>query len=38
MKKEDIEALKKWLVEHGYYVGSSAVAKSLRQLADEWDD
>lgn len=38
MKKEDIEALKTWLVEHGYYVGSSDVAKSLRELADYWDD
>ena len=38
MKKEDIEALKKWLVEHKYYIGSSAVAQSLRELADYWDD
>ena len=32
MKKEDIEALKTWLKEHGYYVGNSAVAKSLREM------
>ena len=38
MNKEDIEALKKWLVEHGYYVGNSSVAESLRQIADDWDD
>ena len=38
MKKEDIEALKKWLVEHGYYVGDSSVAESLRHIADDWDD
>lgn len=38
MKKEDIEELKTWLVEHGYYVGSSDVAASLRKLADYWDD
>lgn len=38
MKGEDIKALKKWLVEHGYYVGDSSVAKSLRQIADNWDD
>ena len=38
MKKEDIEALKDWLVEHGYYVGNSEVAKSLRELASYWDD
>lgn len=38
MRKEDIEALKSWLVEHGYYVGDSSVAQSLRKLADYWDD
>lgn len=38
MKEEDIKALKKWLVEHGYYVGDSSVAKSLRQITDDWDD
>lgn len=38
MRKEDIEALKSWLVEHGYYVGDSSVAQSLRELADYWDD
>lgn len=38
MRKEDIEALKSWLVEHGYYVGNSSVAQSLRELADYWDD
>ena len=38
MKPEDIEALKKWLVEHGYYVGDSSVAESLRKIADSWDD
>ena len=38
MKQEDIIALKEWLIEHGYYVGSSAVATSLRELADYWED
>ena len=38
MKEEDVEKLKEWLVEHKYYVGNSAVAKSLRELADYWDD
>lgn len=38
MTQEDIELLKEWLVEHGYYVGNSDVAKSLRGLADYWDD
>jgi len=38
MKEEDIKELKTWLVEHGYYVGDSAVAESLRKLADYWDD
>ena len=38
MKEKDIELLKQWLVDHGYYVGSSEVAKSLRELADYWDD
>ena len=38
MNKRDIEALKEWLVEHGYYVGNSEVAKSLRELADWMDD
>ena len=38
MRKEDIEALRTWLVDHGYYIGNSTVAKSLRELADQWDD
>ena len=38
MKEEDIEALKHWLVGHGYYVGDSSVAESLHKLADYWDD
>lgn len=38
MKEQDIKELKEWLVSHGYYVGSSAVAKSLHELADYWDD
>ena len=38
MKEEDIKELKAWLVEHGYYVGDSSVANSLRELADYWDD
>ena len=38
MKKEDIEALKTWIKEHGYYVGDSSVAQSLRELADYYDD
>lgn len=38
MKEEDYQALKKWLVEHHYYVGNSDVAVALRKLADEWDD
>ena len=38
MKEEDIEELKKWLAEHGYYVGNSSVAKSLRKLADYYAD
>lgn len=38
MKEEDIEELKQWIVLHGYYVGNSDVAKTLRQLADYWDD
>ncbi len=38
MKETDIKELRKWLVEHGYYVGDSSVAKSLRELADQWDD
>jgi len=38
MKPEDILALRQWLIEHGYYVGDSEVSKSLRQLADMWDD
>lgn len=38
MKEEDYEELKEWLVKHRYYVGNSSVAKSLRKLADEWDD
>ena len=37
-EEDDIEALKVWLVEHGYYVGDSSVAKSLRDIADSWDD
>ena len=38
MKEEDIIALKQWLIDHKYYVGNSAVAKSLRKIAKEWDD
>lgn len=38
MKEKDIQALKEWLVDHEYYVGNSEVAKSLRKLADYWDD
>lgn len=38
MKEEDVEALKIWLREHGYYVGSSEVARSLHELADYYDD
>lgn len=38
MKEEDIKELKKWLVDHHYYVGNSDVAKSLRELADYFDD
>lgn len=38
MKEEDVKDLKKWLLEHGYYVGNSSVAESLRHIADEWDD
>lgn len=38
MSEEDLEALEKWLVEHEYYIGNSAVAKSLRELANYWDD
>lgn len=38
MKEEDYKELKKWLVEHNYYVGNSEVAESLRKLADEWED
>lgn len=38
MNWKDIEELKKWLCDRGYYVGNSDVAKSLRKLADEFDD
>lgn len=38
MEEKDIEELKEWLVKHNYYVGNSAVAESLRKLADYWDD
>jgi hypothetical protein len=38
MDEEHIEELELWLVKHGYYVGNSEVAKSLRELADRWDD
>ena len=38
MKKEDIDALINWLTEHGYYVGNTAVAESLREIADYWED
>lgn len=38
MNEKDIEELKKWLYDHCYYVGNSEVAKSLRELADLWDD
>lgn len=38
MKKEDIDALKKWLFDHGYFIGNSTVAESLHELANYWDD
>ncbi len=38
MKEIDYEALRNWLVEHGYYVGNHKVAEALRKLADMWDD
>ena len=38
MKETDIEELKKWMLEHGYYVGSSGVAETLRKLAEYYDD
>jgi hypothetical protein len=38
MTEEDFKALRKWLVEHGYYVGNHEVADALRKLADAWDD
>ena len=38
MNKKDIEELKQWLCDHGYYVGNSEVVKSLRELADWMDD
>ena len=38
MKEKDIEDLKEWLVSRGYYVGNSSVAKSLRDIANYWDD
>ena len=38
MEEKDIKELKNWLIEHKYYVGDSAVAESLRKLANDWDD
>ena len=38
MNERDIEQLKLWLIDHGYFVGNSAVAKSLREVADWIDD
>lgn len=38
MKEQDIKELKLWLSDHGYYVGNSSVADTLRKLADEYDD
>ena len=38
MKEKDIEALRIWLIEHGYHVGNHGVAEALRKLADVWDD
>lgn len=38
MKEQDIKELKKWLSDHGYYVGNYSVADALRTLADEYDD
>ena len=38
MNEKDIEALKEWLYDHCYYAGNSEVAKSLRELADWYDD
>ena len=30
--------IKEYLIRNGYYVGNSAIAEVLRQLADYWDD
>lgn len=30
--------VKDYLLEQGYYVGNSEVAKVLREVADYWDD
>ena len=38
MNEKDIEELKLWLYDHGYFVGNSEVAKSLREVADWIDD
>ena len=38
MRERDIEQLKLWLNDHGYFIGDSEVAKSLRELADLFDD
>lgn len=38
MNKKDTELLKLWLYDHGYFIGNSEVAKSLRELADLFDD
>ena len=38
MSERDIQELKQWLVDHKYYIGNSDVSKSLRELADYWDD
>ena len=38
MEEDDVKELISWLVSHGYYVGNSEVSKSLRDLADYYDD
>lgn len=38
MTEEDFKALRKWLVDHGYYAGNHRVAEALRKLANIWDD
>ena len=38
MRDYDFDYLKLWLEQKGYCVGDSSVAKSLRELADYFDD